>query len=137
MKAYRILLSGALALGAGSFLAGCADDYEGYSRIGVSTSRGPLYGDYQPGYYYDEAYTDGFGSYYPRTYYYYDGHHWQDRDDVPHGYIAQRRHEREEHETRVFREDRDHHGQHRDGDRDDIRNRGGDDHDSGHREDRY
>ena len=46
----------------------------------------------EPGYYYDDAYVDVYGTYHPRVYYYYNGHGWEHRDRVPHGYVARAHH---------------------------------------------
>ena len=65
-------------------LAGCEDE-----RVGVYAEEGY---DYAPGYYYDEGYWDTYHHWHPRDYYYFDGHHWDHRDVVPHGFAAQDRH---------------------------------------------
>lgn len=61
---------------------------------------------YQPGYYYDREYYDPAGHFHRRAYYYYDGHHWADRDGVPSGYAVQERHA--EHHDRDRDHDHDH-----------------------------
>jgi len=116
MKTNRIFLSAMIALGTTSMglIGGCADEYGGSVQAG--------YVDYTPGYYYDDAYIDVYGRSYPRRYYYYDGHRWADRDDIPHGITAQHRHEREEREERTRRE-HEHHDERHDDHHDDRHDR--------------
>jgi hypothetical protein len=40
------------------------------------------------GYYFDPDYYDTYGHYHPRQYWYYDGHSYLHRDDLPHGEVT-------------------------------------------------
>jgi hypothetical protein len=65
---------------------------------------------YVPGYYYDEGYWDTYHHWHPREFYYYDGHRWDHRDVVPHGYAMRERHADDE---RLSREGHFGHDEHR------------------------
>jgi len=76
-------------VGVGSFLGlplltGCEVEHVHHDRV-----------VYSPGYYYDREYYDPAGSYHKRSYHYYDGRRWSDRDGVPSGYtVRERQYER-------------------------------------------
>ena len=66
-------------------LGGCSSHYYGgHVEAYPSGTAGAVV--YEPGYYYDAEYYDPAGHFHARHYYYYDGHHWGDRDGVPAGY---------------------------------------------------
>jgi hypothetical protein len=74
-------------------LGGCEDTHHHYYR--ASDYRAADRVTYvEPGWYYDREYRSPRGVYYPRTYYYWDGHRWDRRDRVPYGVTArERRHD--------------------------------------------
>jgi hypothetical protein len=54
----------------------------------VVNAQPAAYVDVEPGYYYDEAFVDVHGLHHDRNYYYYNGHSFEHRDQVPQGYTA-------------------------------------------------
>ena len=71
-------------------LGGCSSHYYGgHGEAYPSGTAGAVV--YEPGYYYDAEYYDPAGHFHARHYYYYDGHHWGDRDGVPAGYTPRER----------------------------------------------
>jgi hypothetical protein len=84
MKFRNHLLVAAASALAASMLGGCESHDEGPppppppQRVVVV----------EPGYYYEPEYYDADRVYHAPVYYYYDGHHYERRDEVPHGYVA-------------------------------------------------
>ena len=62
-----------------AMMSGCMSyDYE-YPVPGVATERG---------YYFDPDYYDSYGAFHGRRYWFYDGHSYVHRDELPHGQMA-------------------------------------------------
>jgi len=88
-------------------LTGCESHYHdhdgGHARVAVHDRDTYVV---TPGYYYDREYYEPNGRLHNRTYYYYDGKRWDNRDAVPSGYTARERQQRQERQERHDRHDR-------------------------------
>ncbi|HSV14999.1 MAG TPA: hypothetical protein VLI90_12135 [Tepidisphaeraceae bacterium] len=79
MKLHKSLLIAAASVLGVSALSACESHDEGPPP--------PRAVVVEPGYYYEPEYYDADRGYHAPIYYYYDGHHYERRDYVPHGYV--------------------------------------------------